>query len=242
MNALSLDDAWAKLRWASKHFDVLRREIESFQQMNDYAVAVDVDRDAGEYVFHISGLKPLDPDWGLRIGDCIHNARTALDYVMVRLVALTTGQNPRDVEAVQFPIYDDPAKFNSAVGELRKNLALSGYLARVHELQPFNNGNLSVWGGQRVTSPNFSMNLPVVSPLPVALDRLSRLDNLDKHRVVHAAWLGVAFESRMDPKAPPDFKLRGSNTFTGPLVNGAEIGKWLFEVPLPGSGNPNRWT
>ncbi len=143
---LSLDDAWDKLRWAKKHFEVLRGQIEPFEQRDAHRISVEVDVERGEYKFYVSGLEDPDPDWGLLIGDCLHNARTALDYVMVRLWAQTTGQDPRDVGNVQFPIYDDPGEFASKVGRLRKNLPFSGYLARIEELQPFNAFNPSVWG------------------------------------------------------------------------------------------------
>ena len=71
---------------------------------------------------------------------------------MVRLWALVIGQDPSDIDRrdIQFPIYGlDPAnpdadaafaaargKYESAVGELRKEPNFSGYLARIHELQP----------------------------------------------------------------------------------------------------------
>lgn len=80
--------------------------------------------------------------------DCLHNARTALNYLMVRLFSLVTENKPRLIGKVEFPIFDDPARFDPksgstapAVIEMRKHTAFSGYLARIEELQPFNFGN-----------------------------------------------------------------------------------------------------
>jgi hypothetical protein len=66
----SLDDARDKLRWAEQHLEALRREIEPFEEANPYRISVNIDHDAGEYVFYVHDLPDLSPDWSLRIGDC----------------------------------------------------------------------------------------------------------------------------------------------------------------------------
>jgi hypothetical protein len=230
----SLDDAFDKLRWAKEHFEVLRRQIEPFEQRDAHRVSVTINENTGEYIFHVHDLEAPNADWGLVIGDCLHNARTALDYLVVRLFALVTGQEPRNVEAIQFPIYDDPGKFKSCtpVAEMRKHPPFSGYLARIEELQPFNRGNASIWG----VGPH---NWPVIHPLPSALERLSNLDNTDKHRVVHAAWLGAASTGSQPVTLPPGFKIVGGNTYMGPLKEGAEVGRWQFATPLPSEWEPD---
>lgn len=249
MTQPSLDDALDKLRWAGKHLEILREQIEPFEQRDAHTITVEVDADAGEYAFYVRGLEPPDPDWGLIVGDCLHNARTALDYLVVRLFALVTGQEPRDIEAIQFPIYDDPGKFKSCapVAEMRKHPAFSGYLARVEELQPFNLGNPSVWGPPSYPGPDAGGILiagPHFHPLPSALSRLSMLDNIDKHRVVHAAWVGVnvwrAMHREADIAFPPEFKQRSSSTAGEPLANDAEVGRLYFETPLPSDWQPDQ--
>jgi hypothetical protein len=230
---ISLDDAWNKLRWANKHFDVLRNQIEPFQQRASHNIRVEVDLDAGRYEFYITGLEVPDPDWGLMMGDCIHNARTALDYLMVRLWALVTEQDPKDVARIQFPIHDEPDKFASAVAVLRREPRFSDYLAHIEMLQPFNNWNPTIWDlahGQQ--PPTF----------PTALGRLSLLDNLDKHRVVHATWNGVKSGGwfTIGADAPEDFKPIGGSTRIEPLEDGVQIGHYLFEAPLPGEWTPTQ--
>jgi hypothetical protein len=228
---ISLDDAWDKLRWAKRHFDGLQNEIQPFEQRDSHSIRVEVDVDAGKYEFFVTGLPEPHPDWGLMIGDCVHNARTALDYLMVRLWALITGQDPKDVAHIQFPIYDDPRKFASAVAGQRGELRFSGYLAHIEALQPFNAWNPSIWGFERgQTSPL----------LPFALGRLALLDNLDKHRVVHATWNGVRFGGYfgLAEDAPEGFKPISGSTTMDPLENGAEIGHYLFEAPLPCEWTP----
>jgi len=133
-------------------------------------------------VFHVHGLDTPDPDWGLHIGDCLHKARSALDHLMVRLVAFIRGEEPRDVSVVQFPIHSNPTRYEGAVSSLAKEPLLSGYLACVKEPQPFNNRNPSIWGytnlGETAVWPLGGP--PNFSPLPNAVDHLSKLDNVDK--------------------------------------------------------------
>jgi len=97
---LDLADAYEKLRWAKHHFEILRPQIEAFEKRDAHRVSVEIDADAGEYVFYVHDLEIPNRDWGLIIGDCIHNARTALDYVVVRLWALVTNVDPNEVEDI----------------------------------------------------------------------------------------------------------------------------------------------
>jgi len=234
--APSLDDAFDKLRWARHHFEVLRSEIEPFEQRDTHRFTFEVDADAGEYVFHVHGLEPPHADWGLRIGDCLHNARTALDYLMVQLVALATGDEPRDVRTISFPVETERAKFARRVERLREDHpALSGYLTRIEELQPFNVGNVSIWG-------TGGHGWPLIHVLPPALQRLSALDIIDKHRVVHAAWLGHAWHRApsISSFAPEGFTPGAGSMGMGPLEDGAEIGRWRFHIPLPEKWEPEQ--
>lgn len=234
---ITLDDATDKLRWAKHHFEVLRSQIEPFEQRDAHSISVKVNPQEGKYTFYVSGIEVPDPDWGLMIGDCLHNARTALDYVIVRLWALVTAQAPGDVERLQFPIYNDPKQFASAVGDRRKEPAFSGYLARIEELQPFNSFNPSVWGYGR--GPSGQDRTP--ASLPAALDRLSVLDNIDKHRVVHATWIGARFGGWLNvgQDAPEGFESIGGGITMQPLEDGAEVGGWSFQTPLPSNWEPS---
>lgn len=237
----SLDDAFDKLRWAKKHFEVLREKIEPFEQRDTHSISCQPDPEAGKYTFFVHDLEqPASDDWGLMIGDCLHNARTALDYLLVRLHALVTGEKPIFVKKVQFPIYDKPDRFQGAVAELRKQPAFSGYLARIEELQPYNLNNPSVWGMQP-RQPHALYRVPIMHPLPAALDQLSQLDNIDKHRVAHAAWLGLRSPANMvDPEfVPDDFRTKESHIYTGPLESGAEVGYMRFRTPLSHSWEPD---
>lgn len=234
-----LNDAFDKLRWARQHFEALQREIKPFEESDKHHITVEVNADAGEYVFYVHDLEDPKSDWGLLVGDCLHNARTALDYLIVQLYALVTGVEPLLVPRLVFPIATDPASFDPKSGktspsvvEMRKHLAFSGYLARIEELQPYNVGNASIWGAKG--------GAPLQHGLPHALRRLSALDNIDKHRVVHATWGRVDFLQSFYAAiaVPPGFVSLPSIWNTGPLEDGAEIGRWCFATPLPCEWEP----
>jgi hypothetical protein len=227
----SLDDAKDKLRWAKRHFETLRQQIEPFEQRDTHSFRVEVDPQTGEYEFYVTGLQVPDPEWGLMIGDCLHNARTALDYVAVHLWALITNQAPEDIGGMSFPIYEDPKQPPGVVSKMSKELAFSGYLATIQSLQTFNAYNPSIWGA--IEQP---------PGLPFALERLSTLDNIDKHRVVHATWVGVGFGGlfMVSEDAPSDFQPLWGGTTPDPLEDGAKVGEYRFAAPLPSQWEPSQ--
>jgi hypothetical protein len=251
-----LDDASDKLRWAKHHFETLRRQVEPFEQRDTHRISCKINADVGEYVFYVHDLEPVKADWGLMIGDCIHNARIALDYVLERLWANVTGLDPADIEDIEFPIRSvkigsnasetDIEKawthardsFKSAAAKFGKEPGFSGYLATIEQLQPFNSQNPSIWGTQEWGT----IRIPRTAALPNALDRLSRLDNVDKHRVPHAVWASIdVFGSPpIDQFAPEGFKSLGGERTAGPLENGAKVGSWQFETPLPFEWEPDQ--
>lgn len=254
MESPSLDDAFQKLRWARHHFETLRPAIEAFEKRDVHRFTVDVNHDTGEYVFHVHDLEVPDPNWGLMVGDCIHNARTALDYLVVRLWALVTGIGPGDISDFGFPIYlpkvpaTNPSKegvekayaaardqFQAFASKCRKQPGFSGYLTRIEELQPYNQGNVSIWG-------TGMLSMPYIATLPNALARLSDLDNADKHRVPHVTWASINVFGGPDIGrfAPEGFKSQGGSSTFAPLENNAEVGRWRFETPLPSEWEPSQ--
>jgi hypothetical protein len=226
---ISLSDAYEKARWARHLYDSLGPEIEALQKRDDHRITVEVNADTGEYILGVFDLPTPDPEWGLRIGDCLHNARVALDYLMVRLYALGTGEDPKNVKAIQFPVCDSPGTFDRSptVKHFRSCPSLAGYLARVEELQPFNAGDPSIWTRSDPLSRSTRH-----APVTEALTDLARWDNIDKHRVIHAALLRPAIQPERIPH-PPGFRLVHDGSDWRPLEDGAQIGRWVFETPLP---------
>lgn len=267
MTPLSLDDAWAKLRWAEEHLATLKVQMESFRNTHRHRIVVDKNLDQAKYMFRVEGLATLPESWGLIIGDCVHNARTSLDFLMVNLVARSRNVDPASVNDVDFPIYKAPRSLNGHLGELRKDLQLSGYLAPIEHLQPYNLANPSIWGtltadaygpirpafliedGSGSLTPVVPDEAPANSPLPIGLLHLSTLDNIDKHRVIHKPRQFVkgpdftgylTYEEPYERLSPPSGYEIGqrSRSTVDPLENGAEVGSVSFRNPIDGTWTP----
>lgn len=236
----SLDDSIDKLRWARRHFDSIRHDIEAFEQTSEHTFSVDVDPERGEYVVYVHHVPQAPEDWALAIGDVVHNARTALDYLMTSLLSLVTGQEPQTIDEIGFPIYDERSQFHGATrgnAKLHEQPAFSGYLARIEELQPYNVGNPSVWG----TVPWGTGRHPMIHALPAALQRVQRLDIVDKHRALQRLWVGVRPQLRdISELAPDDFRSVGGSRSWAPLTEGAEVSRWRFVTPLPHEWQPSQ--
>jgi hypothetical protein len=90
----------AKIGWAQHYLDTLEQHVESFLEGHRYAVLGEPDAERGCYVARLKNPPTIPaPDWALMIGDCVHNARAALDYLAWELA----GADPDDRETY-FPI------------------------------------------------------------------------------------------------------------------------------------------
>jgi hypothetical protein len=160
----------------------------------------------------------------LLIGDCVHNARCALDHLVSQLASIGLGVPARDICNVAFPIYTDSKSWKGAVAGQLKDVP-PGYRTRIEELQPFNAFDPSIWGYGLGATPGL---------LPMVLGRLDALENTDKHRAVHAVWHRVPFAAyRPYPAFPMGYELASGGAVAGALANDAEIGDWQFKSPLP---------
>jgi hypothetical protein len=83
--------SWRRPR---KHFDSVRSDIEAFEQRDNHTISCEINADEAKYTSYVHDFETPGQDWGLRIGDCLHNARAALDCVVVRLFAIVSGQRP----------------------------------------------------------------------------------------------------------------------------------------------------
>lgn len=82
-----------KLRWLQ---DVL------WNDSDHQIVRAELNPKSGKYVYRASGDFSLSMDWGVDIGEIVHNLRSALDSVVYRLV-LANKQTPTNT--TQFPIF-----------------------------------------------------------------------------------------------------------------------------------------
>ena len=199
----------AKISRAKEHLASLRTAFDAYlADGNAYSIIKQVDRQAGEYVFSIKLTKeaPL-AEWALLIGDCFHNARTALDHLFWHLVIKQNpGGLPGNASTAQFPIIGQWATFNG-----RKNLKDwlgEGAYTVIERLQPYNNPK-----GKDFSSLMF----------------LHDFDILDKHRLLlPSVTIVEGVETTMN--TPIATKYEAAITLLQ-FEDNAEFARYKFEVP-----------
>lgn len=160
------DSARAKLGRAHMHADDLHGQIGAFARVPQpaYGVRKQFDPELGCFVFTVTNVRPLPIPWNLIIGDCLTNARSALDHLAWHLVILS-GTTPTEEQArvIQFPIYETEGGYRSNVARRLLGVTDPDQLAVVECYQPWK------------VAPNAADH-------PLAL--LASLGNIDRHRYI----------------------------------------------------------
>jgi hypothetical protein len=171
----SLDGPIAKLDRARTHFQSLGASLEDFMgsKTHDFVVT-EFDPKTGEQVINLKILEePKNPEWGLILGDMVHNLRSALDHLIWQLVVLN-GKKP--CRQNQFPIigaekeyWEAPKDRSESVRDRMLAGVAEDHRAFIDAVQPFNAR------GDPETRTSLSI--------------LSWISNADKHRVIHAGFV-----------------------------------------------------
>lgn len=140
-----LDGARLKVVRAQEHLDSLNAEIAMFLKQHPYTFTVKPD---GKYQ-RVAPAPREQPPLRLStiIGDCLGNARAALDYIVWEL-ATTFGKPPidtwtdRERKQVQMPIYDDPSAKGLAenLNRLAEKKIPATAIQHIRDIQPNNRG------------------------------------------------------------------------------------------------------
>lgn len=112
-----LDDARAKLERARQHLTNLKRQATRLGRDSDrHRILVDYDADEGQYVVYSKTSPEPLPNLSLILGDLVHCARGALDFVAWQLASKKLRREPTKQEAkrIQFPITFDLARFDES--------------------------------------------------------------------------------------------------------------------------------
>ena len=151
-----LRDSRAKLGRAQHHFDTIETEINAFIQTKRYRLVVDKPTDNLRIIRLESAPEIPTERWGLLVGDCIHNLRSALDYIAWRLA----GSDRADTNT-QFPIFTTREGWQRQ-GVRRIRGMKTEARALIERTQPFHS-----------TTPDLAL-----------LNVIRILDDTDKHKLI----------------------------------------------------------
>lgn len=157
----------AKLNRAKQEFDVLRQEMGTFSDRDPqpHFSRGYFDADTWEWIERWQIREPPPLRWGVMLGDCVHNLRSALDHLICQLTLLDGG-TMEDCAQTQYPIASrDEAQFEAMANHRIPDLS-KRHRAMVKMTQPYRAGN-EAWK----------------HPLAVLAD----LSNADKHRILNPA-------------------------------------------------------
>lgn len=167
-----LDGCRAKLDWAEKHMNALSEVIETFVQSDMQTFRTEFDELDQSHVMVFEETEKIPVDWGLALGDVVHNTRSALDHLVYQLVLLAEATPHK---SHQFPIVDHPNDWEGKV---------------VKPLQQKRRGQLDFIDPTQVAIIQSLQPYVPASGVP-RLAMLRRFSNTDKHRLIHAARASV---------------------------------------------------
>jgi hypothetical protein len=213
----SLSEPLLKLDRANEHLVALRAERESFmgERPHPYGIVAQKETNDAVYVVHLKVLRELPVRLGILVGDFVHNARAALDYLAWQL-SLTTKPDlahlpghKRPVTDVEFPLFltEPPGGIKTHKG-LR--FVPDEAKGEIESLQPY----------KRVAPPS----APWIRPTDDWLWVLYRLANRDKHR--HIAPVGLRVQITINPNSFP----RGVKDYVAPFQDGHILGLFPEEL------------
>jgi hypothetical protein len=210
---------WAKIRRAHIHLKTLATLVDEFEASQPYSLTPEPGERPNEVAYRLSIRREAPAEISTVIGDVLHNLRSALDSLAYGLAVQSKGELTEEEEAViSFPWKRSPMEYDRffGIGVSTKNRddarlvrgGIYGQEARdaMRAVQPF-----FVWE----TAPNLSeterYQLSDDDLKWSSIHRLSRLNNIDKHRRLPAVGVGWPSEFSWGSNEGDDTRLRGGH-------------------------------
>ncbi|MEU9631573.1 hypothetical protein AB0D89_32925 [Streptomyces luteogriseus] len=192
-----------KFERSRHHTAQLERAIHDYLEQQPFAVYETEEEETGDLVYRVKVRKTPPTELSLLLGDAIHNARAALDYLAWQLV-IAGGGIPGTLTA--FPISKSEKEFNKSYQAKLKGSSQEA-LAAVQALRPFSGGDERFWRlhgldiedkhhllvavGAAHRSVNVSFEVPGIEPVVLPLNPSDRAyplrDGTEVFRVMRAA-------------------------------------------------------
>lgn len=171
-----------KLKRARQHIKELESDFGCYLDSEPYRPTIHCAIPSRILTLSVKAEKIPDPMWGVRLGEVVHNVRSALDHVVWELVILTTGRPPALPTKNQFPIINSKDGFVKRGVPEQLRCVRQDAVDLIQSKQPY-------YTGEGVNSP---------------LWHLAELSNSDKHRTLHlTGTLIEGFQFTMPPTLEP---------------------------------------
>jgi hypothetical protein len=178
---------WAKLRRAHTHRKTLEKLVDEFEASQPYTLTPEPGERPNEVAYRLSIRREAPAEISTVVGDVLHNLRSALDSLAHELAVWSKGQALTEEEEFQFrtsfPWCKHPSDYD---GLMRGSLYAPEAQKAMRVVQPFywaEMNNEPERQRQQHSEEDFKW-----SPIR----RLSRLNNIDKHRHLPTLGVGVA--------------------------------------------------
>jgi hypothetical protein len=164
-----------KLDRALHHLNSLQAEVQGWLTGNPYRLVKEFDAQRGEHVVRVEILDEPPATFGLIVGDCLHNLRSALDNLVYELAVAHSGfPLSKSIEGDSaFPILKNQDAFASKGKRMIRGIHPAAQTI-IEQLQPY----------QR--RQGFTFDDVTVNPLSM----LNELSRIDKHRLPHLMLFG----------------------------------------------------
>jgi hypothetical protein len=166
----AIDDIRLKLSRAEKHLDALSAEVRDHVENSTPAIRAQHNVLDDSMTAIIENVPVPPREWGVVLGDFLHNARSVLDHLVCALVA---ASGATVTASHQFPICSSAQQWRRQVTNARPDKSRLGFIdlrnvAVIESLQPYQPGTGLI-----------------------SLLVLQRFSNTDKHRLIHAAVINT---------------------------------------------------
>jgi hypothetical protein len=208
-------DVYAKLDWATKLHGDMERLFKEYAKPgggDERPIGIkfhERSKPAGLVVASFIIEEPMPLEMSLLAADVVHNTRVALDHVLARLKDHFGG----DVGQGSFPSWQTQALWQEKVVDQGKKSALHGLEKKAVDL---------VYAEQPLHRPT-----PAEDPLVI----LNKLDNTDKHRLLHPAFVYPGVDRGIDliQVLAPKMLIRQDNAWTAgqPLEDGTNLAVFM---------------
>jgi hypothetical protein len=222
-NGHPLEGVRLKLTRAEEHLVMLDSQIFAFLQDEPYTVSYERKPDGSEHVYKVHVAERMPADFGVIVGDCLQNMRSALDHLVWQLAIRSGKRTETPARQTAFPVCDTRDAFR-AKGTKNKVADLTAEdRARIESLQPFQAGvnarNHWLWHLNELSRIDRHQVLHPVGAIQDTID--IRVGKRDEHGNFVVIPLG---------QLQPDM---GMNVLYAPFEDGAEIVRFTLNLSNP---------